>query len=201
MTVEESCPMFLEDFCSVFILFSIVWFFPSDCCSSVLPKPKGSFSSVNYPSPYPNNSNCLWLIRIRRSKVIFNRRKKVWTAVLGLHSIILLLWLASRSPLQGPRPLLRPLLCYHRPFTMLPFCNIVNENKVLTIFIRLFIRPSDILFNLIFIQLGIGDFLKIRYSQTSVMRLSSKDTRWNSMFSLYRKSNFCDMWIVKLTNS
>ncbi|NXK39824.1 UVS2 protein, partial [Piprites chloris] len=40
-----------------------------NCCSSVLPKSKGSFSSVNYPSPYPNNSNCLWLIRIRRSKV------------------------------------------------------------------------------------------------------------------------------------
>uniref|UniRef100_A0A8C3UFI7 Metalloendopeptidase n=1 Tax=Catharus ustulatus TaxID=91951 RepID=A0A8C3UFI7_CATUS len=40
-----------------------------NCCSSVLPKPKGSFSSVNYPSPYPNNSSCLWLIRIRRSKV------------------------------------------------------------------------------------------------------------------------------------
>uniref|UniRef100_A0A8C3BKB3 Metalloendopeptidase n=1 Tax=Cairina moschata TaxID=8855 RepID=A0A8C3BKB3_CAIMO len=40
-----------------------------NCCSSVLPKPKGSFSSVNYPSPYPNNSNCLWLIRIRRSKI------------------------------------------------------------------------------------------------------------------------------------
>ncbi|XP_042670489.1 embryonic protein UVS.2-like isoform X1 [Centrocercus urophasianus] len=38
-------------------------------CSSVLPKPKGSFSSVNYPSPYPNNSNCLWLIRIRRNKI------------------------------------------------------------------------------------------------------------------------------------
>uniref|UniRef100_A0A8C9G2I7 Metalloendopeptidase n=1 Tax=Pavo cristatus TaxID=9049 RepID=A0A8C9G2I7_PAVCR len=28
-----------------------------------------SFSSVNYPSPYPNNSNCLWLIRIRRNKI------------------------------------------------------------------------------------------------------------------------------------
>uniref|UniRef100_A0A672TRZ1 Metalloendopeptidase n=1 Tax=Strigops habroptila TaxID=2489341 RepID=A0A672TRZ1_STRHB len=27
------------------------------------------FSSVNYPSPYPNNSNCLWLIRIRQSKI------------------------------------------------------------------------------------------------------------------------------------
>uniref|UniRef100_A0A8C5UE38 Metalloendopeptidase n=1 Tax=Malurus cyaneus samueli TaxID=2593467 RepID=A0A8C5UE38_9PASS len=40
-----------------------------DCCSSVLPKSKGSFSSANYPSPYPNNSNCLWLIRIRRSKI------------------------------------------------------------------------------------------------------------------------------------
>ncbi|XP_010158225.1 PREDICTED: embryonic protein UVS.2-like, partial [Eurypyga helias] len=40
-----------------------------NCCSSVLRKSKGSFSSVNYPFPYPNNSNCLWLIRIRRSKI------------------------------------------------------------------------------------------------------------------------------------
>ncbi|XP_075357733.1 astacin-like metalloendopeptidase [Mycteria americana] len=40
-----------------------------NCCSSVLSKSKGSFSSVNYPSPYPNNSNCLWLIRIHRSKI------------------------------------------------------------------------------------------------------------------------------------
>uniref|UniRef100_A0A8C4UK75 Metalloendopeptidase n=1 Tax=Falco tinnunculus TaxID=100819 RepID=A0A8C4UK75_FALTI len=38
-------------------------------CSSVLLKSKGSFSSVNHPSPYPNNSNCLWLIRIRQSKI------------------------------------------------------------------------------------------------------------------------------------
>nr|XP_009682911.1 PREDICTED: astacin-like metalloendopeptidase [Struthio camelus australis] len=40
-----------------------------NCCSSVLPKHKGSFSSVNYPSSYPNNSNCLWLIRIPQNKV------------------------------------------------------------------------------------------------------------------------------------
>uniref|UniRef100_A0A8C4JWH3 Metalloendopeptidase n=1 Tax=Dromaius novaehollandiae TaxID=8790 RepID=A0A8C4JWH3_DRONO len=40
-----------------------------NCCSSVLPKYEGSFSSVNYPSPYPNNSNCLWLIRIPQNKV------------------------------------------------------------------------------------------------------------------------------------
>uniref|UniRef100_A0A8C3UBF3 Metalloendopeptidase n=1 Tax=Catharus ustulatus TaxID=91951 RepID=A0A8C3UBF3_CATUS len=43
-----------------------------NCCSSVLPKPKGSFSSVNYPSPYPNNSSCLWLIRIRRRILSLN---------------------------------------------------------------------------------------------------------------------------------
>ncbi|XP_062433243.1 embryonic protein UVS.2-like [Rhea pennata] len=40
-----------------------------NCCSSVLPKHEGSFSSINYPSPYPNNSNCLWLIRIPQNKV------------------------------------------------------------------------------------------------------------------------------------
>uniref|UniRef100_A0A8C6YXY7 Metalloendopeptidase n=1 Tax=Nothoprocta perdicaria TaxID=30464 RepID=A0A8C6YXY7_NOTPE len=40
-----------------------------NCCSFVLPKHEGSFSSVNYPSPYPNNSHCLWLIRIPQNKV------------------------------------------------------------------------------------------------------------------------------------
>ncbi|KAM8807899.1 embryonic protein UVS.2-like [Eudromia elegans] len=40
-----------------------------NCCSFVLSKHEGSFSSVNYPSPYPNNSYCLWLIRIPQNKV------------------------------------------------------------------------------------------------------------------------------------
>lgn len=120
--VGEPCQAILEDFCAVFILFNTVWFFPSDCCSNVLPKSKGSFSSVNYPSPYPNNSNCLWLIRIRRSKVIFIRRKKIWTTVSRLHSIISLLWLPSGSNFRGPRHL---------------FCYAVNEKIVSTIFIRL----------------------------------------------------------------
>jgi len=85
--VGETFQAYLEDFCAISILFNTVWFFPSDCCSSVLPKSKGSFSSVNYPSPYPNNSNCLWLIRIRRSKVILTRRKKVWTTVSRLQAL------------------------------------------------------------------------------------------------------------------
>ncbi|XP_019407837.1 PREDICTED: astacin-like metalloendopeptidase isoform X1 [Crocodylus porosus] len=38
-------------------------------CSSVLPNANGTFSSANYPSPYPDNSNCLWLIRIPQNKV------------------------------------------------------------------------------------------------------------------------------------
>ncbi|XP_067414183.1 astacin-like metalloendopeptidase [Emydura macquarii macquarii] len=40
-----------------------------NCCSNVLHKPKDTFSSANYPSSYPDNSNCLWLIRIPQHKV------------------------------------------------------------------------------------------------------------------------------------
>uniref|UniRef100_A0A8C4WNJ9 Metalloendopeptidase n=1 Tax=Gopherus evgoodei TaxID=1825980 RepID=A0A8C4WNJ9_9SAUR len=35
-----------------------------NCCSNVLHKPTDTFSSANYPSSYPDNSHCLWLIRI-----------------------------------------------------------------------------------------------------------------------------------------
>ncbi|XP_074812772.1 astacin-like metalloendopeptidase [Natator depressus] len=38
-------------------------------CSNVLHKPNDTFSSVNYPSLYPDNSNCLWLIRIPQHQV------------------------------------------------------------------------------------------------------------------------------------
>ncbi|XP_074854638.1 embryonic protein UVS.2-like [Carettochelys insculpta] len=40
-----------------------------NCCSTVLHKPNGTFSSANYPSSYPDNSNCLWLIRVPQHKV------------------------------------------------------------------------------------------------------------------------------------
>ncbi|XP_074920757.1 astacin-like metalloendopeptidase [Chelonoidis abingdonii] len=40
-----------------------------NCCSNVLHKPADTFSSVNYPSSYPDNSNCLWLIRIPQHQV------------------------------------------------------------------------------------------------------------------------------------
>ncbi|XP_075466102.1 embryonic protein UVS.2-like [Ascaphus truei] len=34
-----------------------------DICSSLLPHPSGTVTSANYPSAYPNNDNCVWLIR------------------------------------------------------------------------------------------------------------------------------------------
>uniref|UniRef100_A0A8C3RQM5 Metalloendopeptidase n=1 Tax=Chelydra serpentina TaxID=8475 RepID=A0A8C3RQM5_CHESE len=40
-----------------------------NCCSNVLHKPNDTFSSVNYPSSYPDNSNCLWLIRIPQHQI------------------------------------------------------------------------------------------------------------------------------------
>ncbi|XP_039389368.1 high choriolytic enzyme 1-like [Mauremys reevesii] len=42
-----------------------------NCCSNVLHKPTDTFSSVNHPSSYPDNSNCLWLIRIPQHQVTF----------------------------------------------------------------------------------------------------------------------------------
>ncbi|XP_053142885.1 embryonic protein UVS.2-like isoform X2 [Hemicordylus capensis] len=38
-------------------------------CSTVLPSSSGNFSSDNYPSSYPSNVRCLWLIRIPLEKV------------------------------------------------------------------------------------------------------------------------------------
>ncbi|KAI1237907.1 hypothetical protein IHE44_0013999, partial [Lamprotornis superbus] len=66
---DPSTPIGQRDGLSNLDVAKINKLYKCNCCSSVLPKPKGSFSSVNYPSPYPNNSNCLWLIRIRRSKI------------------------------------------------------------------------------------------------------------------------------------
>ncbi|XP_053305219.1 astacin-like metalloendopeptidase [Spea bombifrons] len=40
-----------------------------DVCSSVLSKANGSLTSANYPSPYPNNSSCVWLIRLPSGQV------------------------------------------------------------------------------------------------------------------------------------
>ncbi|XP_053305203.1 embryonic protein UVS.2-like [Spea bombifrons] len=38
-------------------------------CSSVLSDFGGTFSSASYPSSYPNNNNCTWLIRVPSDKV------------------------------------------------------------------------------------------------------------------------------------
>ncbi|XP_066488058.1 astacin-like metalloendopeptidase [Tiliqua scincoides] len=39
-------------------------------CSTVLSNSSGNFSSDNYPSSYPSNVECLWLIRIPQDKVL-----------------------------------------------------------------------------------------------------------------------------------
>ncbi|XP_029438938.1 embryonic protein UVS.2-like [Rhinatrema bivittatum] len=39
-------------------------------CSTLLSEFNGSFVSANYPSQYPNNANCVWLLRIPREKVL-----------------------------------------------------------------------------------------------------------------------------------
>ncbi|XP_020655739.3 astacin-like metalloendopeptidase [Pogona vitticeps] len=41
-------------------------------CSTVLQKPSGKFSSINYPHPYPSNVTCLWLIEIPEGKVFLS---------------------------------------------------------------------------------------------------------------------------------
>ncbi|XP_075466103.1 embryonic protein UVS.2-like [Ascaphus truei] len=40
-----------------------------DICSSLLHHPSGTVISANYPSAYPNNANCVWLIRTPSDQV------------------------------------------------------------------------------------------------------------------------------------
>ncbi|XP_041416873.1 embryonic protein UVS.2-like isoform X2 [Xenopus laevis] len=40
-----------------------------DACSTLLSTPSGILFSANYPSPYPNNASCVWLIRIPQGQV------------------------------------------------------------------------------------------------------------------------------------
>eukprot|EP00079_Xenopus_tropicalis_P009796 XP_002934118.1 PREDICTED: astacin-like metalloendopeptidase [Xenopus tropicalis] len=40
-----------------------------DACSTLLSAPSGTLYSANYPSPYPNNASCVWLIRIPQGQV------------------------------------------------------------------------------------------------------------------------------------
>ncbi|XP_068129825.1 embryonic protein UVS.2-like [Hyperolius riggenbachi] len=41
-------------------------------CANLLNKDSGVFTSANYPSPYPNNVNCVWLIRTPTGQVSLN---------------------------------------------------------------------------------------------------------------------------------
>ncbi|XP_068129826.1 embryonic protein UVS.2-like [Hyperolius riggenbachi] len=41
-------------------------------CANLLNKNSGVFTSANYPSPYPNNVNCVWLIRTPTGQVSLN---------------------------------------------------------------------------------------------------------------------------------
>ncbi|KAM4723167.1 dorsal-ventral patterning tolloid-like protein 1 [Rhinophrynus dorsalis] len=45
-----------------------------DVCSTLLTRSSGTLTSANYPSAYPNDSNCVWLIRIASGKIslVFN---------------------------------------------------------------------------------------------------------------------------------
>ncbi|KAM8921418.1 embryonic protein UVS.2-like [Pelodytes ibericus] len=40
-----------------------------DVCATLLNTMNGAVTSANYPSPYPNNSSCVWLIRVPRGVV------------------------------------------------------------------------------------------------------------------------------------
>ncbi|KAM8921420.1 embryonic protein UVS.2-like [Pelodytes ibericus] len=40
-----------------------------DVCATLLNTMNGTVTSANYPSPYPNNANCVWLIRVPRGLV------------------------------------------------------------------------------------------------------------------------------------
>ncbi|KAM4723168.1 astacin-like metalloendopeptidase [Rhinophrynus dorsalis] len=41
-----------------------------DVCSTFLSAPTGTLNSANYPSRYPHNSSCVWLIRIPKGQVL-----------------------------------------------------------------------------------------------------------------------------------
>ncbi|XP_053305216.1 embryonic protein UVS.2-like [Spea bombifrons] len=41
-----------------------------DVCSTLLPTPKGTVSSANYPSNYQDNTSCVWLIRTPSQRVL-----------------------------------------------------------------------------------------------------------------------------------
>ncbi|XP_028930598.1 membrane frizzled-related protein [Ornithorhynchus anatinus] len=43
---------------------------PQPGCGGLLTDPEGTFSSPNYPSPYPRNAHCVWLIQVAPDRVV-----------------------------------------------------------------------------------------------------------------------------------
>ncbi|KAG8434075.1 hypothetical protein GDO86_012447, partial [Hymenochirus boettgeri] len=66
---DPTVPIGQRDGLSILDISKINRLYNCDVCGNLLPYPNGTMISANYPSAYPNNANCVWLIRTPSGQV------------------------------------------------------------------------------------------------------------------------------------
>ncbi|KAE8587887.1 hypothetical protein XENTR_v10022165 [Xenopus tropicalis] len=66
---DPTVPIGQRDGLSILDVSKINRLYQCDVCSNLLSNTNGAMISANYPSAYPNNANCVWLIRIPSGQV------------------------------------------------------------------------------------------------------------------------------------
>ncbi|KAE8587888.1 hypothetical protein XENTR_v10022166 [Xenopus tropicalis] len=66
---DPTVPIGQRDGLSILDVSKINRLYQCDVCSNLLSNTNGTMISANYPSAYPNNANCVWLIRIPSEQV------------------------------------------------------------------------------------------------------------------------------------